>query len=201
LVSDASNTNSRENAMSTTTVLSQLAGDWDLDPSHTGLRFSARHAMVATVRGGFKAFSGSLHFDADDVAKSTAEVTIDATSVDTGTDGRDDHLRSADFFDVEKYPTITFSTTRVEQVDDENFLLVGDLTIKDVTKEVSIKVEFLGLSPDPWGNTRAGFEGKGEINRKDWGLEWNAALETGGVLVSDKVKLTLDVSAVKRAQA
>jgi polyisoprenoid-binding protein YceI len=187
--------------MSSTTVLTQLAGDWDLDPSHTGLRFSARHAMVATVRGGFKAFSGSLHFDADDVAKSTAEVTIDATSIDTGTDGRDEHLRSADFFDVEKYPTISFSTTRVEQIDDENFRLIGDLTIREVSKEVSIKVEFLGLSPDPWGNTRAGFEGKGEILRKDWGLEWNAALETGGVLVSDKVKITLDVSAVKRAQA
>src|ERR1700712_3720481 len=187
--------------MTTSPILSQLAGDWDLDPSHTGLRFSARHAMVATVRGGFKAFSGSLHFDADDVAKSTAEVTIDTASIDTGTDGRDQHLRSADFFDVEKFPTITFSTTRVEQVDDETFTLVGDLTIREVSKEVSITVEFLGLSPDPGGNTRAGFEGKGEISRKEWGLEWNAALETGGVLVSDKVKITLDVSAVKRAQA
>ncbi|MDX6207564.1 MAG: hypothetical protein QOE76_2113 [Frankiales bacterium] len=187
--------------MTTAPILSELAGDWDLDPAHTGLRFSARHAMVATVRGGFKAFSGSLHFDADDVAKATAEVTIDAATIDTGQDGRDEHLRSADFFDVEKYPTITFATTRVEQVDDDSFLLVGDLTIREVTNEVKIKVEPLGLSPDPWGNTRAGFEGKGEINRKDWGLEWNAALETGGVLVSDKVKITLDVSAVKRAQA
>ena len=187
--------------MTTAPILSQLAGDWDLDPTHTGLRFSARHAMVATVRGGFKAFSGSLHFDPDNAAKATAEVTIDATSIDTGQDGRDEHLRSADFFDVAKYPTITFVTTRVEQIDDETFTLIGDLTIREVTKEVSIKVETLGLSPDPWGNTRAGFEGKGEISRKDWGLEWNAALETGGVLVSDKVKLTLDVSAVKRAQA
>jgi polyisoprenoid-binding protein YceI len=182
-------------------VLSQLAGDWDLDPAHTGLRFSARHARVATGRGGFKAFSGSLHFDADDVAKSTAEVSVDTTSIDTGNEGRDEHLRSADFFDVEKYPAITFVTTRVEPVDDDNFTLVGNLTIREISKEVAIKVEFLGLSPDPWGNTRAGFEGKGEISRKDWGLEWNAALETGGVLVSDKVKLTLDVSAVKRAQA
>jgi polyisoprenoid-binding protein YceI len=187
--------------MTTAPILSQLAGDWDLDPAHSGLRFSARHAMVATVRGSFKAFSGSLHFDANDVSKATAEVTIDAASVDTGTEGRDEHLRSADFLDVEKFPTITFSTTRVEQIDDEKFLLVGDLTIHGVTKEVSLEVEPLGLSPDPWGNTRAGFEGKGEILRKNWGLEWNAALETGGVLVSDKVKLTLDVSAVKRAQA
>ena len=187
--------------MSSTPILSQLAGDWDLDPAHTGLRFSARHAMVATVRGGFKAFSGSLHFDADDVSKATAEVTIDANSIDTGNDGRDQHLRSADFFDVEKFPTITFNTTRVEQIDDETFTLVGDLTIREVTKEVAVTVEFLGLSPDPWGNTRAGFEGKGEISRKEWRLEWNAALETGGVLVSDKVKITLDVSAVKRAQA
>src|SRR5438552_2079448 len=101
--------------MTTTPILTQLAGDWDLDPAHTGLRFSARHAMVATVRGGFKAFSGALHFDADDLSKATAEVTIDAASVDTGNDGRDQHLRSADFFDVEKYPTISFSTTRVEQ--------------------------------------------------------------------------------------
>src|SRR3954451_21598300 len=105
--------------MTTTSILSDLAGDWDLDPAHTGLRFSARHAMVATVRGGFKGFSGSLHFDADDGAKSTAEVTIDAASIDTGNDGRGHPLRSADFFDVEKFPTISFSTTRVEQVDDE----------------------------------------------------------------------------------
>jgi polyisoprenoid-binding protein YceI len=185
----------------TAPVLSQLAGDWDLDPAHTGLRFSARHAMVATVRGSFKAFSGSLHFDPADLSKANAEVVIDAKSVDTGNEGRDEHLRSADFLDVEKYPTITFTSTRVEQIDDENFTLVGDLTIRGITNEVSINVEFLGLSPDPWGNTRAGFEGKGEISRKQWGLEWNAALETGGVLVSDKVKITLDVSAVKRAQA
>jgi polyisoprenoid-binding protein YceI len=182
-----------------TSILSQLAGDWDLDPAHTGLRFSARHAMVATVRGGFKAFSGSLHFDADDVSKATAEVTIDATSIDSGNEGRDGHLKSGDFLDVEKYPTLTFATTRVEQVDDETFTLVGDLTIKEVTHPVTLTVEVLGLSADPFGNTRAGFEGKGEILRKDWGLEWNAALETGGVLISDKVKLTLDVSAIKRA--
>jgi polyisoprenoid-binding protein YceI len=185
----------------TDSLLTQLAGDWDLDPAHTGLRFSARHAMVATVRGGFQAFSGSLHFDADDVAKATAEVTIDAASIDTGNDGRDGHLKSADFLDVEKFPTITFATTSVEQVDDETFTLVGDLTILNVSKPVSLTVETLGLSTDPFGNARAGFEGKGEINRKDWGLEWNAALETGGVLISDKVKLTLDVSAIKRAQA
>ena len=187
--------------MTTAPILTQLAGDWDLDPAHTGLRFAARHAMVATVRGSFKAFSGSLHFDADDAAKATAEVSIDTASIDTGNDGRDDHLKSGDFLEVEKFPTITFATTRVEQIDDETFTLVGNLTIREVSKEVSLTVETLGLSPDPWGNTRAGFEGKGEISRKEWGLEWNAALETGGVLISDKVKLTLDVSAVKRAQA
>jgi polyisoprenoid-binding protein YceI len=183
-----------------TSILSDLAGDWDLDPAHTGLRFSARHAMVATVRGGFKAFSGSLHFDAADVAKATAEVTIDATTIDTGNDGRDGHLKSADFLDVEKFPTLAFVTTGVTQVDDETFTLTGNLTIKDVSREVTLTVETLGLSQDPFGNSRAGFEGKGEILRKDWGLEWNAALETGGVLISDKVKLTLDVSAIKRAQ-
>ncbi len=182
----------------TTTLLSQLAGDWDLDPAHTGLRFSARHAMVATVRGSFKAFSGSLHFDADDASKATAEVTIDTASVDTGVQGRDDHLKSADFLEVDKYPTISFVTTEVKQLDDETYTLTGDLTIREVTKPVTLTVESLGLSADPWGNTRAGFEGQGEIKRKDWGLEWNAALETGGVLVSDKVKLILDVSAVKR---
>lgn len=181
------------------TTLTELAGDWDLDPAHTGLRFSARHAMVATVRGGFKAFSGALHFDAGDVAKSTAEVSMDATSIDTGNDGRDGHLKSGDFLDVEKFPTLTFVTTSVSQVDDDEFTLVGNLTIKDVTHEVTLTVEPLGLSTDPFGNARAGFEGKGEILRKDWGLEWNAALETGGVLISDKVKLTLDVSAIKRA--
>src|SRR5471032_2760184 len=119
-----------------TSILSDLSGDWDLDPAHTGLRFSARHAMVATVRGGFKAFSGSLHFDANDVSKATAEVSIDTASIDTGNEGRDEHLRSADFFDVEKYATIAFSTTRVEQIDDETFTLVGDLTIREITKEV-----------------------------------------------------------------
>ena len=150
--------------MTTTTILSQLAGDWDLDPAHTGLRFSARHAMVATVRGGFKAFSGSLHFDADDVSKSTAEVTIDAASIDTGNDGRDQHLRSADFFDVEKFPTISFSTTRVEQVDDETFTLVGDMlrntylppafraALYRVVAELP-KVELRGEVKDPVGRT------------------------------------------------
>jgi polyisoprenoid-binding protein YceI len=184
--------------MTTSPILAQLAGDWDLDPAHTGLRFSSRHAMVATVRGGFKAFSGALHFDADQIEKATAEVTIDASSVDTGNDQRDGHLRSGDFLEVEKHPTITFTTTRVEPVDEETFRLVGDLTIKEISREVAVTVETLGLSPDPWGNTRAGFEGKAEINRKDWGLEWNVALETGGILVGDKVKLTLDVSAIKR---
>ncbi len=173
-----------------------LTGDWTIDPSHSRLGFSARHAMVTTVRGAFTDFTGTAHVDAVDPAASTIALTIGAASVTTGSPDRDGHLVSADFFDVETYPTLTFVATHVER-DGEDWAVTGDLTIKDVTRPVTIVFEPTGTATDPFGNQRAGFEGSVTVNRKDWGLTWNAALETGGVLVSEKVKLDFDVSAIR----
>ena len=177
-----------------------LTGTWDLDPAHTRLGFAARHAMVATVRGSFAVFSGTITLDNAEPSKSSAEVQIDAASITTGNEQRDTHLRSPDFLDVEKFPTITFRSTGAEQVDDDEYKLHGELTIKDVSGPIVLNLEFQGSSVDPFGNTRAGFEGKTTINRKDWGLGWNIALEAGGFLVGEKVKLELDVSAIKRVE-
>jgi polyisoprenoid-binding protein YceI len=173
-----------------------LSGDWDLDPGHTRIGFSAKHAMVANVRGAFNDVTGSLHVDFDDTTKSTAEIVLKVASVDTRNTQRDDHLRSADFFDVEQFPEITFVSTDVSR-DGDDWTIVGDLTVKGVSKPVTIEFESTGSARDPFGNLRVGFEGGTAISRKDWGLTWNAALETGGVLVSDKVKLEFDVSAIQ----
>ncbi|HYT09409.1 MAG TPA: YceI family protein [Mycobacteriales bacterium] len=186
--------------MSQPTTL-DLTGTWDLDPAHTRLGFAARHAMVATVRGNFHVFSGVIHLDHADPSKSSAEVDIDAASISTSNDQRDAHLKSADFLDVEKYPTITFRSSRAEVVDDENYKLYGDLVVRDQARPVVLNLEFQGSAVDPFGNTRAGFEGKTTVNRKDWGLTWNVAIEGGGILVGDKVKIELDVSAIKRPEA
>jgi len=186
--------------MSAPTTL-DLTGTWDIDPAHTRLGFAARHAMVATVRGGFDVFSGEIHIDQANPATSTATVEIDAASISTGNEQRDAHLRSGDFLDVENYPTITFRSTAVERRDDDEYAMHGDLTIKGVAKPVTLELEFQGSSKDPFGNTRGGFEGKTTINRKDWGLSWNVAIEGGGILVGEKVKLELDVSAIKRVAA
>ena len=184
--------------MSTATTAT-LTGTYDIDASHSSLEFAAKHAMVTTVRGRFGDFSGTLHLDAEDPSRSTAEVTIDVASLDTRSDQRDEHLRGDDFFDVAKYPTITFTSTRAARgKDDDEYRLWGDLTIRGVTREVELEITFTGSAVDPWGKTRAGFEGRTTVNRKDWGLTWNVALEAGGILVSDKVKLSLDVAAVKR---
>lgn len=183
----------------TSTSLSNLTGSWDLDPAHTQVSFAARHAMVATVRGQFRDFTGVLRLDGQDPAKSSAEVTIQTASIDTGVEQRDEHLRSGDFLESEKYPTITFKSNRAE-ADGDEYTLSGDLTIKDTTRPVELTVEYNGTATDPYGNLRAGFEGSATINRKDWGLTWNVALETGGILVGDKVKIGLDVSAVKRGE-
>jgi polyisoprenoid-binding protein YceI len=180
-----------------TSAIQDLTGDYQLDPAHTRLGLVARHAMVTKVRGVFKQFDSSIHLDASDPTKSSAEVTIQVNSVDTGQEKRDAHLRTNDFFDVPTSPTMTFTSTSVERIDDEKFRLTGDLTIKDVTKPVTIEFEYAGSAKVPFGNLRAGFEGRTTINRKDWGVNWNAALETGGFLVSDKIVLDLDVSAVK----
>ncbi len=181
------------------TSLDQLTGTWDVDASHSHLGFVARHAMVARVRGAFDTVEGALHLDGENPTRSSADLTIDVASVDTGDAQRDEHLRSPDFFDAEQFPTITFSSTGIEQLDDTDFRVTGDLTIRDVTRPVSFELVFNGGAVDPFGNERVGFEGELTVDRSDWGLTWNAALEAGGVLVGDRVKLELEVGAVKRS--
>ena len=178
--------------------VSDISGAYTIDPSHSRLGFSARHAMVTTVRGSFGAFEGTAQVDTTTPSSSSVNLTIQTASIETGAEDRDGHLRSADFFDSETYPTITFVSTKVER-DGSDWEITGDLTIKDVTKPVTIAFEETGSAQDPFGNTRIGFEGATSINRKDWGLTWNAALETGGVLVSEKIKLDFDISAIKNA--
>ncbi|WP_107773925.1 YceI family protein [Nocardioides sediminis] len=181
-----------------TTALDDITGDYTIDPSHSSLGFVARHAMVTKVRGQFTGFEGTAHVDAADPAASKVDLTIDVTTVDTRSADRDGHLKSGDFFDAETYPTIRFVSTDVKR-DGDDWTITGDLTIKDVTKPVTIDFEQTGSAQDPFGNVRVGFEGATTINRKDWGLTWNAALETGGVLVSEKIKLEFDISAIKSA--
>ena len=182
-----------------TSHLSDISGEYVIDASHSRIGFSARHAMVTTVRGSFGEFEGTAHVDTANPSASSAKVVIKTASIETGAPDRDGHLRSADFFDADANPEITFTTTRVERVEDDVWRLTGDLVIKGVSKSVAIDFESTGSAIDPFGNTRIGFEGSTSINRKDWGLTWNAALETGGVLVSEKIKLEFDVSAIKSA--
>lgn len=172
-------------------------GTYVVDPAHSEVGFTARHAMVTKVRGTFNDVQGTIVIG-DDPASSSATATIQVASVDTRNADRDAHLRSADFFDVENYPEMTFRTTGVRP-DGEDYLVDGELTIKGVTKPVTLKVEFTGVATDPFGNQRAGFSGETEVDREQWGLTWNAALETGGVLVSRKVRLAFDVSAIKQS--
>ncbi len=183
-------------------AIEDLSGSYAVDPSHTRLGFQARHAMITNVRGHFSEFTGTVVIDATDPTASTAstvELQIQMASVSTGSADRDNHLRSGDFFDVEQFPTMDFRSTSVEVVDvaDQTLRVHGDLTIKGIAKPVTVELEFTGSARDPFGNNRAGFEGRAQVNRKDWGLTWNAALETGGVLVSEKIKLAFDVSLVK----
>ena len=175
-----------------------IAGDYTLDVSHSRLGFVARHAMVTKVRGSFGEFEGTAHVDTVNPADSKVDVTITTASISTGSPDRDGHLKSGDFFDAETYPTITFTSTEVKR-DGSDWAVTGDLTIKDATLPVTIEFEHTGSARDPFGNLRVGFEGETTINRKDWGLTWNAALETGGVLVSEKIKLEFDVSAIRNA--
>jgi polyisoprenoid-binding protein YceI len=193
-------TNYVEDGMSTQTIASirDLTGDYTIDPTHTRIGFVARHAMVTKVRGSFEDFTGTAHLDGDDPAKSTAQVTIQVTSINTGNGQRDEHLRTNDFFDAPTFPEITFTSTGVT-VDGDDYTMTGDLTIKGVTKPVTVDFEYTGAATDPFGNLRVGFEGKAVINRTDWGVTWNAALETGGVLVSEKITLEFDISAIKSA--
>ena len=182
-----------------TTAPATLTGTYAIDPTHSRVGFVARHAMVTKVRGSFNEFEGSGWFDADDPRRSHVRLTIRAASIDTRNADRDAHLRTNDFFDMEQYPEIVFASTAVEPVDAEHYRVTGDLTIKGVTKPVTVDFEYTGAAVDPFGNQRLGLEGKATVNRKDWGITWNAALETGGVLVGEKIVLELEVSAIRAA--
>ena len=166
---------------------------WTIDAAHSQVGFAVKHLMISTVRGRFGAVSGTVEFPEGDYKAARADVTIDAASIDTREERRDTHLRSADFFDVENFPTLTFKSRRVQAIEGDTFQLVGDLTIKDVTREVVLDVEVEGFQKDPWGNQKAGFSASTKVNRKEFGLTWNQALETGGLLVGDDVKISLDV--------
>ena len=180
-------------------ALTELTGTYTLDPAHSRIGFVARHAMVTKVRGSFDEFAGTAVLDGANPANSRVEVTIDAASIDTRNAQRDEHLRSNDFLAMQEYPKITFASTGVRQAGETTFEVTGDLTIKGVTNEITIPFEFEGAAKDPFGNQRVGFEGAATINRRDYGVTWNAALEGGGVLVSDKVTLEFEISAIKNA--
>jgi polyisoprenoid-binding protein YceI len=175
--------------------------NWNLDTIHSGINFTVRHMVVSKVRGRFAKFNGTVALDEGDFTRSSVEATIDASSIDTGTTQRDDHLKSADFFDVERFPEIRFLSTRIEKVSGDRYRLTGELTIHGVTRSIALETEYGGRGKDPWGNERVGFTAKGAIDRKDFGLVWNQALETGGVLVSDRVELELEVQVVRAAAA
>jgi polyisoprenoid-binding protein YceI len=182
--------------MSKSDALSQLTpGVWTIDPGHSHVGFVARHLMVAKVRGSFGSFTGSVTI-AEDRLQSSVQASVDMASINTGDDSRDGHLKGNDFFDIENHPTMTFTSTAIRS-DGDDYVMVGDLTLRGVTKAVEFEVEFEGVAADPWGNTKAGFTAEAEINRKDWGVEWNAPLEAGGVLVGEKVKIQLDVELLK----
>jgi polyisoprenoid-binding protein YceI len=182
-----------------TTTLPQLTGTYALDPTHTRIGFVARHAMVTKVRGTFNDFRGTIRIDGENPSSSSAEVTIEARSIDTRNEDRDGHLRSNDFFDMEHHPQISFVTTAIEQLDDTRYEVTGELTIKGTTRSVTLDVEYHGTATDPFGNERIGFEGSTTVNRKDFGVSWNAALDSGGVMVGEKVTLELEVSAIRES--
>jgi polyisoprenoid-binding protein YceI len=172
-------------------------GDWELDPVHTSVEFVARHLMVSKVRGRFTNASGTIHI-ADDPVASWVEVEVDTASVESGDEKRDEHLRSPDFFDVERYPKITFRSTRLEGESPGHFLLHGDLTVHGVTRPVTLEAEYHGWTPSPIGDRRAGFSATTEVDREDFGLTWNVAVEAGGVLVGKKAKLEFEIEAIKQ---
>jgi polyisoprenoid-binding protein YceI len=172
---------------------------WALDPTHSELQFKVKHLMITTVTGSFKTFTATVETEGDDFGSAKIDFSAEVASIDSGNEQRDGHLKSADFFEVEKYPALTFSSTKLEKKDEENYILHGDLTIKGISKPVSITTEFGGIAKDPWGNIKAGFTLNGKINRKDWELNWNAPIEAGGVLVSEEVKIIAEIQVVKQA--
>jgi len=173
---------------------------WKIDPAHSQIQFSVRHMMISTVRGEFESFEGTIDFDQNNPENSKVYVEIDASSINTRENDRDNHLRSADFFNVEQHPTIVFKSKRVEPTSKNKGRIIGDLTIVGVTKEVVVDVELEGVAKSPWGQTVAGFSGYAELNRKDWGLTWNQALETGGVLVGEKIKINVAGELIKQEE-
>ncbi|MDE3078015.1 MAG: YceI family protein [Chloroflexota bacterium] len=174
---------------------------WKVDPAHTQVEFSARHMGIMTVKGRFQKFDATIDFDESDFTKSSVVATVEAASVSTADERRDGHLKSADFFEAEKHANITFKSTSIHKGEHERYRMTGDLTIRGVTKPVTLDVVYSGQGKDPWGNMHAGFSAEGTINRKDWGLEWNRPLETGGFLVGDEIKVMLEVEAVQQAEA
>jgi polyisoprenoid-binding protein YceI len=172
---------------------------WVIDPVHSEVAFIVKHLMITNVKGEFKEFDASIFTSGDDFMTSEIDFWMNPASIDTGDAKRDEHLRSPDFFDVEKYKQISFTGNTYEKVDnDGSYLLYGDLTVKGIKKQVKLQVEFGGVIKDPWGNEKAGFSINGKINRKDWGLNWNAALEAGGVLLSDEVRISCEIQLVKQ---
>ena len=174
---------------------------WEIDPAHTTIEFSVKHMMFTTVRGRFTDLHGTIHADETEPNRSDVMVEIQAASIDTGVADRDTHLKSADFLDVAQHPTITFRSKRVDgayRKEGDRFKLIGDLTIRDTTSEITLDCTYQGMGKDPWGGTRAGFSAETRIDRRDWGLKWNQALETGGILVGNDLKISIDVQAVKQ---
>lgn len=198
LAARAATTQAGETNMS---AQSELTGTWSIDPTHSRVGFSSRHAMVTKVRGAFNDVSGTAQLDAEDMSRSQVRVVLQVASVDTRSPQRDAHLRSADFFDAQQHPTIEFDSTAVDEVDENQFIVTGELTIRGVTRTISVPLELLGVDTDPFGQLRAGLEGSRRIDRKDWGVSWNTPLDSGGVLVSDKITLEFELSLVKEAPA
>jgi polyisoprenoid-binding protein YceI len=181
--------------MATTDTLTKTK--WVIDPVHTEIAFKVKHLMITNVKGVFKEYDASIYTTGSDFLSAEIDFWMNPASIDTKDEKRDAHMRSGDFFDVDNYKEIRFTGNSYEKVDDDTYILWGDLTIKDITKKIKLGVEFAGVMKDPWGNEKAGFVINGKINRKDWGLNWNAALEAGGVLVSDTVNISCEVQLVK----
>lgn len=173
---------------------------WKIDSAHSEINFTVRHMMIANVRGRFENFTGSVEFDSENPQNSSVEVQIETSSINTRESQRDAHLKSGDFLDVENYPTMTFKSNRIEVLDENRGRIHGDLTIKDVTKPVVLDTTYAGQAKSPWGTTSAGFTASTKINRKDWGLTWNVALETGGWLVGEEIKIELEMEVVKQEE-
>ena len=190
--------------MAATTAQRAKTRTWQLDPTHSSVEFAVKHMMMTTVRGRFKDVGATLTGDRDHPEEAGVEAIIDVASIDTGVADRDAHLRSADFFDAERFPQLTFRSTRVENApknEGDRFRVVGDLVIRDSSMEVVLDCEYQGRGTDPWGKTRAGFSFKTEIDRREWGLKWNQAIETGGVLVANKVRIEGEVQFVRQDDA